>query len=199
MLRYRLLPMFLALCIPLTTHPALATSPPAYFTHRFTVGEHYSDVLSYMTAYRGAGFTESVRRNGGSYDYAVTSVGRGKGTIRHSYRYDGYRAGDESQQIDTATLAQVRLLDTTPVPIDDASGLAFNPFLWGRPPAHLAVGTRWKVSIARPWEIGPAGTKEVRVVSLQPETGTVTLARTGQGAGPFESDTHNHGAKITID
>ncbi len=46
----------------------------------------------------------------------------------------------------------------------------------------------WDVAIPRPWEIGPAGTEQVRVLRVDPRNEVVTLSRTGNGAGLSSDD-----------
>lgn len=68
------------------------------------------------------------------------------------------------------------------------SGPIFNPLLWGMPAGELKVGQTWQVTVTEPWEIGPAGKESVRVVSLDPAEGIVTLEREGSGAGKSQDD-----------
>ena len=73
-------------------------------------------------------------------------------------------------------------------PATDASGLSFNPVLWGTPAATLHTGQTWKVNISVPWELGPPGTQVVTVVSLDPPHDQITLKRQGEGNGAFADD-----------
>lgn len=68
------------------------------------------------------------------------------------------------------------------------SGPIFNPVLWGMPTGELKVGQTWKVAVTEPWEIGPPGSETVRVVSLDPADGIVTLEREGSGSGRSQDD-----------
>ena len=74
------------------------------------------------------------------------------------------------------------------VPYTDASGLAYNPLLWGRAPATLRIGQRWTVDIEAPWELGPVGRQTVTVVAFDPASHTVSLEREGSGTGPWLGD-----------
>jgi hypothetical protein len=60
--------------------------------------------------------------------------------------------------------------------------------LWGTPPDALASGTSWQVNIPQAWELGPAATQTVTVVSLDPSSHEITLKREGSGAGAYDND-----------
>lgn len=68
----------------------------------------------------------------------------------------------------------------------NASGPFYNPTFWGSPHGELKVGQTWKVTLAKPWELGPAGTQTVTVLSVDKVNGTVVLKREGEGIGSYE-------------
>lgn len=75
-------------------------------------------------------------------------------------------------------------------PYIEASGLLYNPAIWGVPPAHIVDGMVWKVDLKQPWELGGEnGTETVTVVHVDKQRGSVTLMREGDAKGFYaESD-----------
>jgi len=189
---------------------ALATAAPSYhptaaihetalrapFNHAFAPGELHSDIFSLMISLRGPGIPETVRRVAGSATYAITRGGPRVITMQTCWRYDGLARGEGSStdEIDTGTLTPLH--DGKPTPDRDASGLTYNPWLWGTPPAHLAIGTHWTARIPQAWELGPAATQDVRVVDVSDGGHRIVLTRSGEGLGPLASD--GRGASILL-
>jgi hypothetical protein len=72
------------------------------------------------------------------------------------------------------------------VPDREASGLTYNPFLWGAPRAGVRAGDTWGVAIPTAWEMGTAGTQHVTATQdaasawpLTPTQRSVTLRAGG--------------------
>jgi hypothetical protein len=68
----------------------------------------------------------------------------------------------------------------------NASGPFYNPTFWGSPNGELKAGQTWNVTLAKPWELGPAGSQTVTVVSIDKANGIVVLKREGEGLGSYE-------------
>jgi hypothetical protein len=166
--------------------PANADSSDAYLKPALKDGEHLADVFSKAVSIQGAGFDEYVKRVSGSADYTVSGVAEDGITFSSDYRYDGFASGSGSYKALSDGMTNCNQGKCT---LDDeTSGLLFNPYLWGPVPKDIHVGSTWTVHIAKSWEIGPPGTEEVRVVSLDPANGAITLAREGNGSGTSSDD-----------
>lgn len=151
-------------------------------------GEHLSDVFAKTVSTKGEGFEEKVDRISGTADYTVTGVTAKAFVFDESDRYDGYPASGPVHDIEilrdgitNCHAGKCRINDQT-------SGVIFNPLLWGKAPDQLRAGTSWDVAIPDPWEIGPAGTEQVRVLRVDPGNGSITLLRTGRGEGMSSDD-----------
>ncbi len=69
----------------------------------------------------------------------------------------------------------------------NASGPFYNPTFWGSPQrSELKLGRTWTLALNKPWELGPPGTQNVTVVSLDKANGVAMLKREGSGVGPYE-------------
>lgn len=68
----------------------------------------------------------------------------------------------------------------------DASSPFYNPAFWGKPIGRLVPGMVWNVELKQPWELGPAGTQTITVLSVDRASGIVVLKREGEGVGPYE-------------
>ena len=169
----------LALALP----TAASAAPATALTPAFARGTTFGTMFSRATAVQLPGFDEAVRRVSGTAVYAVTDASSAYPRLRIDYRYDGRPPGSGIVEFhdDGAT----NCFNGTCSPNTDASGLAYNPRLWGTPPGALRVGLRWTVDIADPWELGPAGRQTVTVTAYDPVSRTVTLQREGTGDGTW--------------
>lgn len=173
-----------------SAHASLAHAEPAttFLRADLKVGEHLSDVFSKTVSTKGTGFEEKVDRISGTADYTVTGVTAKAIVFDEDDRYDGHPASGPVHDIEilrdgisNCHAGQCRINDQT-------SGVLFNPLLWGNAPNPLRAGMSWDVAIPGPWEIGPAGTEQVRVLRIDPRNGVVTLSRTGNGTGLSSDD-----------
>ncbi|HKR76134.1 MAG TPA: hypothetical protein VJR95_05675 [Rhodanobacter sp.] len=160
---------------------APATAPA--LTPDFRTGASFGNVFSRTIAIRAPGFDEAVRRVSGTATYRVTDAALAPPRLHIDYRYDGRPAGSGAVELPDG--GATNCYDGKCAPNTDASGLAYNPRLWGPPPATLKLGQHWTVDIAGPWELGPAGRQTVTVVALDPASHTVTLEREGSGDGAW--------------
>ena len=69
-------------------------------------------------------------------------------------------------------------------PERSASAMVAKASIWGLPTSPLHPGISWTVEISHAWEFGPAGKQTIRVISVDPEDGSVILTRDGEGDGP---------------
>jgi len=164
-----------------------------YLTPRFSVGQTYGNVFSILSSRKAEGYDEYAGRDGGSADYIVVSASPAVWRFNSVVRYDGRPAGQhhEFEMRDRGSAScQVSSGDKDKCkPHLDASGLAYNPSLWGAPPKRLSAGMRWKVDIQQAWELGgKGGTETVTVVRIDPLTNSATLMREGSAEGFFNGE-----------
>lgn len=178
--------MLAALAGTSTLASAATPASAAYLAPAFHAGDRFDNVFSRTIAYQATGFDESVRRVSGSASYTVLDGSATQPRLRIDYHYDGLQQG--SGTVEFRDHGATSCFNGKCAPNTDASGLAWNPRLWGTPPATLRVGQSWNVKIAAPWELGPAGTQKVTVVALDPASRRVTLLREGNGEGTFLDD-----------
>jgi hypothetical protein len=188
----------------LVVAPACAQAPAAGASPlqlTLTPGAHYSNIFSVAVSILIDKQPEFVWRNSGSATYVVKSITNTIAHMSERGRYDGRPAGSGTFDIDLRTFNALdkkgkQVIDT------DSSGFNYNTFIWGSPPASIAVGTNWLVKIPTTWELGPAGTENVRVLSVNSADNSATLLREGSGSGATLDDapfkiTYN-GAKVRI-
>ena len=65
-----------------------------------------------------------------------------------------------------------------------ATAMVAKASVWGLPAGPLHPGMSWTTDISYAWEFGPPGKQTIRVISVNPEEGTVILTRDGEGDGP---------------
>ncbi|MEW9571590.1 hypothetical protein ABQJ54_07490 [Rhodanobacter sp. Si-c] len=179
----------LSILLVALAQPAAATVAPATapaLTPAYRVGASLGNVFSRTISIRAPGFDEAVHRISGTATYRVTGAAPAQPQLHIDYRYDGRPAGNG--MVELPDVGATNCYDGKCAPNTDASGLAYNPRLWGRPPATLRVGQHWTVDIAAPWELGPAGRQTVTVVALDSASHTVTLEREGTGDGAWLGD-----------
>lgn len=169
--------------LALTLPTAASAASTAALTPAFARGTTFGTMFSRATDVRVPGFDEAVRRVSGTAVYAVTDVASARPRLRIDFRYDGRPEG--SGTVEFRDAGATNCYNGTCTPNTDASGLTYNPRLWGTPPSALRVGQRWTVEIADPWELGPAGRQTVTVTAYDPLSCTVTLQREGSGEGSW--------------
>jgi hypothetical protein len=165
-----------------------AESTAAYLSPSLKVGEHLSDVFSKTVSIKGTGFNEKVDRVSGSADYKVTGVTPEAFIFDEEGRYDGHPTHGVAHDIKILPDGITNCYKGKCAVDDETSGVTFNPLLWGKAPDDIHAGMAWTVTIPKPWEIGPVGTEQVRVVRVDPLNDVITLIRNGNGSGPSSDD-----------
>ena len=173
-----------------SAHASLVHAEPAAIFLRpdLKVGERLSDVFSKTVSTRGAGFVEKVDRISGTADYTVTGATAKATVFDEDDRYDGHPARGPLHDVEIPRDGITNCFAGKCRINDQTSGVVFNPLLWGKAPDPFLAGMSWDVAIPAPWEIGPAGTEQVRVLRVDPRNGVATLSRTGSGAGLSSDD-----------
>jgi hypothetical protein len=157
-----------------------------YLTPKPQVGQGISNVFSRTISYRPENTDEAVFRASGTAEYKVIESSADSLGMDGQFRYDGRPQSSGKTVIKdggkTLCYKDKCGLNT------DASGPVYNPFLWGSPKGAIRKDESWEVSIAEPWELGPAGKQTVTVVSIDPVNHSVTLKREGNGTGLFADE-----------
>jgi hypothetical protein len=104
---------------------------PTHLAPVFHAGERFDNVFSRTIAYHAAGFDENVRRVSGSASYTVLDGSATQPRLRIDYRYDGLQQG--SGTVEFRDGGAISCFNGKCAPNTDASGLAWNPRLWGTP------------------------------------------------------------------
>jgi len=191
-MRHRLFPAALVLWVLLANRPAFADPSAPYFTPRLYAGDHIVAIGSTTISLIGNGFAPSVQRYSSSATTTILSVHQGDIRIHTWWHVDGYSVGDDIEHVDAARRERV----VNGVLRPDLGANGFSPsYLFGNPPPELVNGTQWKIALAKPAPLAPA-IQTVRVAALATDTGTITLARTGQFTGPLGLD--KRGATIVV-
>jgi hypothetical protein len=157
-----------------------------YFAHKFKTGEKFGTIFSRTIAVTGDDFQSFVFRISGTGNYSVTSMKENQPDFDAVFLYDG-RPEDRSKT-GIRDSGKTLLYNGKSSVNTDASGLTFNPLLWGTPPVKLKTGDSWEVSIDQPWELGGTGRQRVEVIDVDPVTHLIRLKREGDGQGAFADD-----------
>lgn len=176
---------------------SLAWAAPSadYLSPHVKVGDKLPTVFSRTISLRGEGFEEVVQRVSGSSIDIITGIDGD--TIREKFaaRYDGRPdvVGDTEWRNHMRASCYAGVCR----PYDQTSASLFPTLLWGDAPKDINVGATWKVTVGKPWEIGPAGSEEVRVMRIDPANHIVTLERRGRGQGAWGGFDANRTITIT--
>ena len=162
------------------------SSSSLYLQPRVQLGQKLGNIFSRTTAYKADNIDDTVRRISGTADYVVTESSPERIIVGGVFQYDGRPESKGKTEIKDH--GRVLCWEGNCAAAVDASGLLYNPNLWGVPPGLLRKGTQWPVVITQPWELGPPGNETVTVISLDPADHTVTLQREGTGNGFFDND-----------
>lgn len=160
-----------------------ATAPLAV---KINAGDEFSNVFSRTISIVVEGFDPLVRRASGSAFYKATAVSDASFTFKGHYWYDGHPASDSPAIFSDG--GRTVCWGSKCGPNTDASGLMYNPLLWGTPPRKVELGEKWTTRVPLPWELGPPGKETIEVASVNRADSTVTLLREGQGDGAFLDD-----------
>jgi hypothetical protein len=157
-----------------------------YLAPRVVVGDRLDSIFSKTVAITGQGFAPVVKRVSGSASDRIVAVSPDAIVEQEQYLYDGRPAGDDEVRV--RDHGRINCVDGKCAANDQTTAPLFNPLLWGDAPERLRVGTSWNATIAKPWEIGPAGKERLKVARIDRATGLVALIREGEGAGPSSDD-----------
>lgn len=148
---------------------------------KMQVSQEIGNVFSRTISFQIGGFDPYVRRISGTGIYRVEQATPEQIVTSSTFLYDGSPASTGETVIKDG--GRILCWKNDCAVATDASGVSINPLLWGTPKGKLRVGQSWEVTIAVPWELGPAGKQTVKVVSIDPSNDCITLERSGEGEG----------------
>jgi hypothetical protein len=148
---------------------------------KMEVSQEIGNIFSRTITFQINGFDPFVRRVSGTGIYKVESVTPQQIVMSSSFLYDGNPISTGETTVKDGGRTTCWKGDCSIS--TDASGVSINPLLWGAPKGKLHVGQSWEVTIAVPWELGPAGKQTVKVISIDPANDSITLEREGEGEG----------------
>ena len=175
--------VWLATLVPISA--ATRPTAPALTLHP-VVGDRFANVFSRTISITAPGLDAWVSRNSGSGVYRTVAVSGDQIRLDGQFLYDGRAISHSLSTLSDS--GRTVCWDARCGPATDASGLAYNPWLWGTPPSGLHVGQSWHVQIPAPWELGPSGDQTVKVVAIDQRNGEATLERFGEAEGIFDQD-----------
>lgn len=170
--------------------PAASTGSNFYLTPRARIGERITDVYAKSVSWSGAGLKGHVARYSGTSTYIITAAGPDAIVFDELDRSDGQPPSPVVHGAKVLADGNTWCYKGTCQINDQTSGVFFIPLLWGTAPESLHAGSTWRVKIDKPWEIGPKGDEQVRVVGTDPANGVVTLVRHGAGEGMSSDELH---------
>ncbi len=160
-------------------------------------GDTLATVLSYNVSFKVKGYDDIATHASGAAAYIVTNpapdsiafyvVGTDNFTARVAYKPGRH----------------VRCIDGTCIDYTNASGVLYNPVMWGDAPSSLCNGATWTVQLKMPWGVGPVGSQKVTVLRVDTAAHLAWLRRDGSGNGAFAHDDdtltiHQHGKAYTV-
>lgn len=182
-MKINLLILFLAVVF---VRNAAAQNNDRYFKFNLQPGQKTGTVFMRTISVASDSFPEVVNRVSGTGDYTVTQANSDSASFAVIFRVDGHPASkfnvgitDEGRSIVFSGKKSAN---------HEGSGLAFNAFLWGQPPAKLKKGDTWTVHIDHQWEGGGPGLQKVTVVYADPANHTICLRRDGESEGFYEGE-----------
>lgn len=157
-----------------------------YLQSRLQAGQVLGNVFSRTIAFKAEGLEIAVRRTSGTGIYTVIQSSADKLLFNGAFLYDGKPEAKAKTEIrdSGATICY----DDKCAPSTDASGLLYNPRIWGNPTGTIGKGVSWEVSISEPWELGPPGKQTVTIISFDSANHSITLKREGKGEGFFADE-----------
>jgi hypothetical protein len=174
--------------VALGGNPAPVASRDGYLKPHVRVGEQITDVYSKSVSWSGDGLRGHVARYSGTSAYTITAVRPDAIVFDERDRSDGQPPSPVVHGAKVLADGNTWCYQGKCRINDQTSGVFFIPLLWGVAPDSLHAGSEWRVEIDEPWEIGPKGVEQVRVVDIDAAHGAITLVRHGSGTGPSSDE-----------
>jgi hypothetical protein len=158
-----------------------------FFSLKLQVGEKVGNIFSRTISFKGDSFPEVALRVSGTALYTVTDNSATRPMFSEIGRYDG-RPEHHADSIIIADGGRNITYNGKASLSTDGSGILYNSFIWGAPPATLKVGDSWTVNLPQPWELGGTGTQTITVMEIDATNNAIWLKREGSGEGYFDND-----------
>ena len=182
----------------LSTAPAGANSEPdksaaasqptsTYLEPALKTGQAYTDLFARVQTLRIEGFDEKKGYISGMGTYVVSADSTPK-DLKFALSYQYHGTPPDAGPAEIRDGGRTECLKGKCEESRDASGLVYNPSVWGVAPEKMKVRDQWTVNLTEPWELGPAGHQTVTVVAADPIAGMLTLKREGEGDGRLPED-----------
>jgi hypothetical protein len=165
--------------------PAAEEKAPAYFT----LQPHPGEILYYIgfrtVAISAPGLDHSVVSPSGSEAIFTILPGSTSTDLKMttSARIEG-EFQVENAPYELSDRGDTECFQGKCYPEHSASSMVAKASIWGLPAGPLHAGMSWTVEVSHGWEFGPAGKQTIRVISVDPQDGSVILTRDGEGDGP---------------
>lgn len=153
---------------------------------RLHLGDTLATVLSYNVSFNAKGYDGIATHSSGTAAYVVTNPAPDSIAFHVTSVADGY--GEFPAQVVYKPGRHVRCVDGACQDYTDASGVLYNPVMWGDAPSALCNGATWTVQLRMPWGVGPVGSQRVTVVRVDTTARVAWLRRDGAGTGAFAHD-----------
>jgi hypothetical protein len=146
----------------LATTPAAANSEPdksasasqptaKYLEPALKTGQVYTDLFARVQTLRIEGFDEKKGYNSGMGTYVVSADATAKDLkFALSYQYHGTPPDSGATEIRDG--GRTSCFKGNCEASRDASGLVYNPSVWGVAPEKVKVGDQWTVNLTEAWE-----------------------------------------------
>lgn len=157
-----------------------------FFKLKIKVGQKQGNIFSRTTSYKSLDFPEIVRRVSGTGIYQVLNNDPLSPVFTGTFRYDG--RPESSSKVEITNIGKTVSYDGKSATNTDASGVLYNAFIWGTPPAKIHTGDSWKVAIPEAWELGGAGLQTITVLDIDDLNHTIRLKREGSSEGFYDND-----------
>jgi len=158
-----------------------------FFALKMQVGDQLGNIFSRTISYKGDSFPEVALRVSGTGIYKVTNNDAENPVFEGWFRYDG-RPESHYNNIKVTDRGSYMGYDAKATLNTDASGVMYNSFIWGTPPATIKTGDTWTVDIPGAWELGGPGRQTITVMDIDEKNSVIRLKREGSAEGYFDND-----------
>ncbi|MEO6869394.1 MAG: hypothetical protein ABI168_07105 [Ginsengibacter sp.] len=157
-----------------------------YFKTDLKPGRHLGTIFMRTSSITGDGFTPQANRVSGTGDYTVTASNADSSSFEALFTIDGF-----APSLSTVTISDSGKtigFSGKKFPNREASGLVYNPAIWGTIKGFPKKGDEWTVNIDKSWELGGAGKQLVSVIYADHKNFIIILKREGSGEGFYDNE-----------
>ncbi len=150
------------------------------------VGDTLPNAVVFTDAYTAEGYPEIAMTLSGTLTFVVTSAR--SDSLAFNVREHSYGQGGRRSSVTLRDGRRTRCVDGACALYTDASGVLYNPYMWGDAPHDVCDGMTWTVVLPKPWGMGPPGSQTVHVIHVDTAAHMVVLRRDGTGEGSAAHD-----------